>query len=117
MQAHLALMDLENVRIIKEMRNNVNRLVNCVTANLNKTVSAAVKQIDDIEYIQKMVGLDSLSDGLKEVAKYRVEYGDASLKELGMLLTTPVGKSGVNHRLRKISDIAEKIRFQRGETT
>jgi len=115
-QAHLALMDLENVRIIKEMRNNVNRLVNCETANLNKTVSAAVKQIDDIEYINRMVGLDSLSDGLKEVAQYRVEYSDASLKELGMMLTTPVGKSGVNHRLRKISEIAQKIRFQRGET-
>ena len=116
MQAHLALMDLENVRIIKEMRNNVNRLVNCETANLNKTVSAAVKQINDIDYIKRMIGLDSLSDGLKEVAQYRVAYSDASLKELGMMLNTPVGKSGVNHRLRKISDIAEKIRFQRGET-
>lgn len=110
MGAHKALMDLENVRIIKEMRNNVNRIVNCETANLNKTVSAAVKQIEDITYIQDKIGLDSLPDNLREMARVRLQYTDASLKELGTLLDPTVGKSGVNHRLRKISSIAEKLR-------
>lgn len=110
MGAHKALMDLENVRIIKEMRNNVNRIVNCETANLNKTVSAAVKQVEDITYIQQRVGLESLPDNLREIALVRLEYTDASLKELGTMLDPVVGKSGVNHRLRKISTIADELR-------
>ncbi|HOA81716.1 MAG TPA: DNA-binding protein WhiA [Defluviitaleaceae bacterium] len=114
MEAHLALMDLENVRIIKEMRNNVNRIVNCETANLKKTVSAAVRQVEDIEYIDKTVGLSSLPKNLEEIARYRIKFTEASYKELGAMLDPPVGKSGVNHRLRKISTIADRLREQRG---
>jgi DNA-binding protein WhiA len=113
MEAHVALMDLENVRILKEMRNNVNRIVNCETANLRKTVSAAVRQVEDIKYIDKTVGLNSLPEPLEEVARIRLEYTSATLKELGTFLDPPVGKSGVNHRLRKISNIAEKLRDKR----
>lgn len=110
MEAHVALMNLENVRIIKEMRNSVNRKVNCETANINKTVSAAVKQIEDINYIKGHMRLESLSEGLEDIAKIRLEYPDATLKELGKMLTPEVGKSGVNHRLRKLSNIAQELR-------
>ena len=110
MEAHVALMNLENVRILKEMRNSVNRKVNCETANISKTVNAAVKQLEDIEYIRQKAGLDSLPDNLRAVAQLRLENPDTSLKELGAQLNPPVGKSGVNHRLRKISEIAEQLR-------
>lgn len=110
MEAHVALMELENVRILKEMRNTVNRKVNCETANINKTVSAAVKQIKDIEYIRDTIGFDRLSEGLKDMAVIRLAYPEAALKELGLLLTPSVGKSGVNHRLRKLSSIAEELK-------
>lgn len=110
MEAHTALMNLENVRILKEMRNTVNRKVNCETANINKTVNAAVKQMEDIRYIQEKAGLGILPDNLREMAELRLEYPDAPLKELGDYLNPPVGKSGVNHRLRKISAIAEDLR-------
>ena len=115
MEAHVALMNLENVRILKEMRNSVNRKVNCETANINKTVSAAVKQLADITYIRDTVGLDYLPELLSEVAQVRLEMPDATLKELGENLSHPVGKSGVNHRLRKISAVAESLREERGE--
>lgn len=110
MEAHVALMNLENVRILKEMRNSVNRKVNCETANISKTVNAAVQQLRDIEYIKETAGLASLPDNLREMALLRLEYPDAPLKELGTYLNPPVGKSGVNHRLRKISEIAESLR-------
>lgn len=110
MEAHTALMELENVRILKDMRNSVNRKVNCETANINKTVSAAMKQVEDIEFIEEHLGLENIAEGLQELAELRLEYRDASLKELGELLSIPVGKSGVNHRLRKLSEIAEKLR-------
>lgn len=110
MEAHVALMNLENVRILKEMRNSVNRKVNCETANITKTVGAAVKQVEDITYISEHAGLDSLPDNLKEMALLRLEYPDAPLKELGTYLNPPVGKSGVNHRLRKIGEIADRLR-------
>ncbi len=110
MEAHVALMNLENVRILKEMRNTVNRKVNCETANISKTVNAAVKQLEDITYIKETCGLDSLPDNLKEMAMLRLEYPEAPLKELGTYLNPPVGKSGVNHRLRKISEIAENLK-------
>ena len=110
MKAHVALMNLENVRIIKEMRNSVNRQVNCETANINKTVNAAVKQLEDINYIKNTIGLDNLPDNLKEVAIARLHYPQAPLKELGTFLEPPVGKSGVNHRLRKLSEVAEDLR-------
>ena len=115
MEAHVSLMELENVRILKEMRNTVNRKVNCETANINKTVSAAVKQLADITYIRDTVGLDYLPELLSEVAQVRLEMPDATLKELGENLSHPVGKSGVNHRLRKISAVAESLREERGE--
>lgn len=110
MEAHVSLMNLENVRILKGMRNEVNRKVNCETANLNKTVQAANKQIKDIEYIRDHMGLESLKDELKELAYIRLENPDTPLKELGEMLSVPVGKSGVNHRLKKISEIAEHYR-------
>ena len=110
MEAPVALMELENIRILKEMRNSVNRQVNCETANINKTVSAAVKQMDDIRYIQAVIGLDGLPDNLREMARVRLERPDATLKELGEALNPPVGKSGVNHRLRKLGILADDLR-------
>ena len=110
MEAHVALMNLENVRILKEMRNSVNRRVNCETANINKTVSAAVKQVEDIRYIQDTIGFGKLAEGLEEIALKRLEYPEATLKELGLMLNPPVGKSGVNHRLRKLGSIADALR-------
>lgn len=110
MEAHVALMELENLRVLKEMRNSVNRRVNCETANINKTVNAATKQVEDIQYIENTKGLASLPDTLYEMAHVRLEHPDATLKELGEMLVPPVGKSGVNHRLRKISEYAEKLR-------
>jgi len=94
------------------MRNSVNRRVNCETANINKTVSAAIKQIEDIIYIRDTVGLQQLPSGLCEIAGLRLEWPEASLKELGETLDPPVGKSGVNHRLRKLSVLAENLREQ-----
>ena len=110
MEAYISLMNLENVRILKEMRNSVNRKVNCETANISKTVNAAVKQLEDIELIRSKLGLDQLPQNLREMALIRLEYPEAALKELGNYLTPPVGKSGVNHRLRKLAEIAEDLR-------
>ena len=110
MGAYNALMDMENVRIVKDMRNNVNRKVNCETANINKTVSATVKQIEDIRFIQMSSAFDELPESLQEMAELRARYPEATLAELGQLLDTPVGKSGVNHRLKKISLFADELR-------
>ncbi len=117
MEAHLALMELENIRIVREMRGQVNRQVNCETANINKTVSAAVRQMEDIKYIRDTIGLCCLPENLEEIAKLRLAIPDASLKELGEALETPVGKSGVNHRLRKLSAIARELRENAGTGT
>ncbi|MGL5258663.1 MAG: DNA-binding protein WhiA [Lachnospiraceae bacterium] len=106
-EAHVALMEFENLRIIKEMRNSINRRVNCETANITKTVNAATKQIEDIIYIRDTMGFESLPDNLSEMASVRLEYPEATLLELGQYLDPPVGKSGVNHRLRKLSEIAK----------
>lgn len=109
--AHQALLYFEDVRIVKDMRNSVNRLVNCETANLNKTVDAAMKQIENIRLIEKEIGLDQLPDRLREVAEMRLKHPDINLKELGeMLPSGKVSKSGINHRLRKIQEIADKLR-------
>ena len=110
MEAHVALMEFENVRILKEMRNTINRKVNCEAANINKTVKAASRQVEDILYIRDTVGLATLAEGLEEIALLRIEYPEASLKELGEMLSPPVGKSGVNHRLKKLCEIAEGLR-------
>lgn len=112
MEAPVALMDLENIRILKEMRGQVNRQVNCETANIHKTVSAAVKQLRDIEYIRDTTGLATLPERLEEIARARLEKPEATLKELGEELDPPVGKSGVNHRLRKLSEIASAMRAE-----
>ena len=114
MEANVALMDLENIRILKEMRNSVNRKVNCETANINKTVNAAVKQMEDIKLIQQVMGFEQLSDGLAQIAELRMQYPEATLKELGMMLSPQVGKSGVNHRLRKLSALADELREKQG---
>lgn len=108
--AHNALMELENVRILKDMRNSVNRIVNCETANLEKTVNASVRQMENIRFIQNTIGIDKLPENLIEIANLRLEYSEASLKELGEMLHPKLGKSGVNHRLRKLDEIAEKLR-------
>ena len=110
MEAYVSLMNLENVRILKEMSNSINRQVNCETANITKTVNAAVKQIADIELIRERMGLDELPAPLREMAYVRLEYPDAPLKDLGQYMDPPVGKSGINHRLRKLAAIAEDFR-------
>ena len=109
-EAHKALMEFENLRILKEMRNSINRKVNCEAANINKTVNAAAKQIEDIIFLRDYYGLENLPEPLRQTAGVRLEYPDSSLKELGELMDPPVGKSGVNHRLRKLCELAEKIR-------
>ncbi len=116
MEAPVALMELENIRILKEMRGSVNRKVNCETANIHKTVSAAVKQIEDISYIRDHMGFEKLPDTLREIADLRLARPEATLKELGEVLDPPVGKSGVNHRLRKLGEMAEDLR-QRNSVT
>lgn len=108
--AYDSLLEFENIRIMKEMRNNINRLVNCETANLSKTVNAAVRQIESIKMIEKEIGLKRLPKNLREVAELRLNYPDESLKELGQMLDPPVGKSGINHRLRRIEKIADELR-------
>lgn len=112
--AHSALLNFENARIFKDVRNQVNRLVNCETANLNKTVNAAVRQLENIELIRDTVGLGQIPESLREVATLRIKYPGASLKELGDMIQPRLGKSGVNHRLRKIEEIAEQIRGEKG---
>lgn len=108
--AHPSLLHFENVRILKDMRNSVNRLVNCETANLNKTILAAMRQKENIELIQREMGLDQLPDRLREIAEIRLQYPEVSLTELGQLLPKPVSKSAVNHRLRKLDEIAQQLK-------
>lgn len=108
--AHQSLFKFEDVRIMRDMRNSVNRIVNCETANLNKTIGAAVRQIDNIKLLQREMGLDNLPERLREVAEVRLAHPDLNLKEVGEMLKGTVSKSGVNHRLRKIDEMAEKIR-------
>jgi len=108
--AHQALFKFEDVRIMRDMRNSVNRIVNCETANLNKTIGAAVRQIDNIKLLQREFGLDNLPDKIREVAEVRLQHPDLNLTEVGEMLKVKVSKSGVNHRLRKIDELAEKIR-------
>ncbi|MGP7819396.1 DNA-binding protein WhiA [Niallia sp. 01092] len=112
--AHGALLRFEDIRIVRDMRNSVNRLVNCETANLNKTIGAALRQVENIRFIDRTVGLQVLPDKLREIAELRVAYQDVTLKELGEMVSSGnISKSGINHRLRKIDEIAEALR--RGE--
>lgn len=108
--AHQALLRFEDTRIMKDMRNSVNRLVNCETANLNKTVGAAMRQVENIRFIRDEIGLQALPDKLQQVAELRIEHQDISLKELGEMLPGKVSKSGINHRLRRIEEFANKLR-------
>lgn len=108
--ANSSVLKFEEVRVIKETRNDINRLVNCETANLNKTINTAVKQIEDIKLIKRKRRFSDLPDGLKEIAQIRLENPDMPLAELGKLLDKPIGKSGVNHRLKKLSQIAEELK-------
>ena len=108
--ANSSVIKFEEVRVLKETRNDINRLVNCETANLNKTINAAVKQIEDIKLIKKKHKFSSLPENLQEIAELRILNPDVSLVELGKMLSEPIGKSGVNHRLKKISEIAEELR-------
>lgn len=113
-----SMLRFEDVRIVRDMRNSVNRLVNCETANLNKTIDAATKQIQNIEMIEATVGLESLPTKLQEIAELRLEHPDISLKELGeMLPSGPISKSGINHRVRKINEFADKIRERQGSVS
>ena len=100
--ANKAMLKFEDIRIQKEMRGKVNRIVNCETANLNKTLNAAVEQINAIKKLQETGEFNKLDDDLKEVALLRLEYPNMSLAELGKRLKNPIGKSGVNYRLKKI---------------
>lgn len=113
-EAHVSLMNFENFRIVKEMRNSVNRRVNCETANIGKTVSASTRQAEDILLLQQKYGFENLPESLREMAEVRLAYPDAPLRELGEYLDPPVGKSGVNHRLRKLGELADKVRSQQG---
>lgn len=111
--AHTALLNLENIRIYKDIRNNINRLVNCETANLSKTVYASIRQIKNIDYIEENIGLLNIPASLREIAELRISHPDASLKELGELASPVLGKSGVNHRFRKIEKIVEEHKGER----
>ena len=110
MEAAHSVMELENIRVVKEVRGNINRKVNCETANIGKTVSTAVRQIEDINLIDKYLGLENLPPQLQEIAAVRLEYPDTPLGSLGQYLDPPIGKSGVNHRLKKLAKIAEEFR-------
>ena len=113
MGAHKSMMGLANTRIEKNVRNNTNRRLNCDIANVGRSVNAASKQIEDILYIRDKVGLDALPESLKEMALVRVEYPEESFADLGSRLNPSVGKSGVNHRLRKISEFADDLRGEK----
>ncbi len=109
--ANKSVIKFEEVRVIKETRNDINRLVNCETANLNKTINASVKQIEDINKIKKAGKFNELPETLKEIAEVRINNPEMSLIELGKLLDKPIGKSGVNHRLKKLSQISEELKI------
>ncbi len=110
MGASVSFLNLESIRVMKEMRGSVNRRVNCETANLNKTIISSVRQVEDIRYIESHGGLNSLKPQLREMAEVRLRYPDTPLASLGQYLDPPIGKSGVNHRLKKLSEIAEALR-------
>ena len=105
--ANKSVLKYEEIRVVKDTRNNINRIVNCETANLNKTINAAIEQIETIKYLKKSGKFDKLPENLKEIANLRQENPDATLLELGQMLREPIGKSGVNHRLKKIQEIAK----------
>lgn len=110
-EAHTALFKFEDVRIVRDMRNSVNRLVNCETANLNKTITAAFRQVESIKLIDETIGIDQLPERLQSVARARLQHQEASLNELSKLIVgEEISKSGINHRLKKLDEIADQIR-------
>jgi DNA-binding protein WhiA len=109
MGANNAVLDFENIRAVKETRNQINRVINCETANLDKIVDTSMRQINNIKILKKYKVIDQLPESLRELAYLRLKHSNASLKELGQMLNPPLGKSGVNHRLRKIEEIAEDL--------
>ncbi len=108
--AHRALMEIENLRIVKDLRSTANRRVNCDSANIQKALSAAKRQIEDIRYLKEHGGFENLTKQLREIAEVRLENPEATLIEISEMLDPPVGKSGVNHRLRKLSELADELR-------
>ncbi len=108
--AQQCTLELMNVKIYKDVRNKANRIANCDAANIDKVVNAAMKQIEDIKLIERVSGLDSLSDELREVAELRLDNIDMSLQEIGENLTEPISRSGVNHRFKKLAKIADSLR-------
>lgn len=113
--AHNSLLKFEDIRVVKDVRNNVNRMVNCETANLSKTIDASICNINSIKYLKSIDKYEDLPKNLKEIAELRLEYPDYSLKELGQMLTPALGKSGVNYRLNKICKIAQDYKTMKGE--
>jgi len=110
MGATMSSLEIMNVKILKDVRNKANRISNCDTANIEKSIAAASKQVEDIEFIEKTIGFGSLSEDLRDIAEIRLENPDYSLRELGQALEKPISRSGVNHRMKKLSAIAEDIR-------
>ena len=110
--ANKAVIKFEEIRVLKETRNNINRIVNCETANLNKTINASVNQIEDINWLKKNKKINKLTDQLQEIAKIRIENPDSTYEELGKMLIKPIGKSGVSHRLNKISQIVRELKME-----
>lgn len=111
--AMISSMEIMNAKIYKDLRNNVNRTVNCEAANIAKTVAAGTKQAEDVEFILSVKGVDFLDEDLRELALIRKDNPDKSLRELGELLTPPISRSGVNHRLKRISELADKLRSEK----
>lgn len=113
--ANKSVLNFEEIRVERDTRNNINRLVNCETANLNKTINASVTQVNAIRYLKEHKKFDELPESLKQIAEVRLKNPDASLVELGQMLENPIGKSGVNHRLKKICEIAEGLKGEKSE--
>ncbi len=110
--AHVSMMDMENARIVRQVRSRINRKVNCETANIMKTVAASQKQLEEIQLLRHSKIWDTIPESLRQMALLREQYPDSSLQELGQRMNPPVGKSGVNHRLRRLSELAQKLQEQ-----
>lgn len=108
--ANKSVLKFEETRVLREVRNNVNRIVNCETANINKVITTSIKQIEAIKLIKSKNKLNYLKEGERELAELRLKNPDATLKELGEMLSKPIGKSGVNHRMKAILDLAEELK-------
>ncbi|MGI6168457.1 MAG: DNA-binding protein WhiA [Christensenellales bacterium] len=113
--AHDAILELENIRVLKDVRNNVNRMVNCETANIQKTLDASYRQIENIEYLLKNAGYESLPSKLQMAAEARLNNPDMTLSELAQNMSPPISRSAMNHRLRRLDELAQELRGKRGE--